>query len=217
MGEDMKSAKEFWDVIGIYNTTLLWLQFVLVGLLIVGTVACFIKKSSSIQVILKIILSGCFGFIGIVFFIICDKSALGRFLGAPVYISIGVMFLIDIWWKRIEFAIPIEGKKKGLTIFLFLIYLLYPLVSYLIGHSYPRIVLYLMPCPLVYYTTVLLSANINKVNSFIYYLLIFWGMTGLPKAIFGAYEDLILFLGGIYALILLIKNYKTISLHNKIL
>lgn len=212
----MKSIEEFWNVIGIYNTTLLWLQLVLIGLLIVGTAACYIKKSSVFQIILKIILAACFEFIGIVFFIICDKSALGHYLGAPVYISIGVMFLIDIWWERIEFAFPLEGRKKGLAIFLFLLYFLYPVVSYLIGHSYPRIVLYLMPCPLVYYTIVLLSTNINKVNSFIYYLLIFWGITGLPKAIFGAYEDLILFLGGVYALILLITNYRAIALHNKI-
>lgn len=212
----MKSVEEFWEVIGIYNSTLLWLQFVLVVLLVVVTAACYARKSSSLQIILKIILAGCFGFIGIIFFIVCDKSALGHFLGAPVYIFIAAMFLIDIWWKRMEFEFPKEANKKRLTIFLFLLYFLYPLVSYLIGHSYPEIVMYLMPCPLVYYTTVLLSTNISKVNSFIYYLLISWGMTGLPKAIFGAYEDLILFLGGIYALILLIKNYKTISAHNKI-
>ncbi|NFQ09351.1 hypothetical protein FDG75_07195 [Clostridium botulinum] len=80
------------------------------------------------------------------------------------------------------------------------------------GHAYPAITTWLMPCPLVVYSITLLVSFSTKVDYKILILLIFWALTGLPKIfMFGVSEDFILFLSGILAIfvwVLIIKERK---------
>ena len=74
---------------------------------------------------------------------------------------------------------------------------LYPLVSFLLGNMFPRMVVYIMPCPLVSFSIVLYSGYKRK-NIVLLVLLALWGVTGIKSFFFNALEDIILLLCGIY-------------------
>ena len=74
-------------------------------------------------------------------------------------------------------------------------------------------ILPVMPCPLTVFAIAMVSAASPKVDKKIFVLLLPWALAGLPKClgVLECYEDCILFAAGVYGLIMLIKDWKTIS------
>jgi hypothetical protein len=77
----------------------------------------------------------------------------------------------------------------------------------MLGNSFPRMVVYIMPCPIVSLSIAFYSIMTRK-NTILLILLTVWGLTGVKAFIVGAYEDTILFLAGIYSLYMTIANIK---------
>ena len=70
-----------------------------------------------------------------------------------------------------------------------------------------------MPCPTTVFALALLAAAIPKVDKKVYILLLVWALPAFGKCLggFDLYEDCVLFWTGVYALIMLIKNWKVIG------
>jgi len=114
---------------------------------------------------------------------------------------IALLFAHDAWKNRTE-----QLRKPTTIQWLFIaMYLLYPFVSIACGHSYPQIVTYIMPCPVVA-ISIALYAGYLKRNKWLLGLLVIWGLTGVKAISFNAYEDLILLAAGIYGIVLLTRN-----------
>jgi hypothetical protein len=69
------------------------------------------------------------------------------------------------------------------------------------------------PCPLTVFAIALAAAAIPHVDKKVYVFLLPWAIMGLPKCLgaLNCYEDCILFATGVYGLILLFKNRKSIG------
>lgn len=208
----MKSAEQFWNVISIYNQQTIWVQIPMTIMLISLVLMALIIRKGWMQTSLKIGLFIVFSWVGIVFFWIYDQSIIGRFFAGPLYILVGVLFLVDAIKQGVVFELPGAKIPRIFTVLFIVLFILYPVASFAFGHRYPSLVTYIMPCPLVVMALTLVTTAKEKVNKLLVVLLLLWAFTGLPKSImFSVYEDLILFMSGVYTVVYYayLKNKKS--------
>ena len=139
------------------------------------------------------------------------------YLGTILFISISILFALDIFMKKIEFRLPEIKYMKYLTLLLVLLVFLYPFIGYALGHVYPQTCTPIMPCPLTVLAIALVAAAIPKVDRKVFVALLPWALLGLPKCL-GAndcYEDCILFLAGVYGIVMLAWKWKQIGPNQK--
>jgi len=205
------STETFWLRVGAYNEATLPIQAVMIIAAVILTYLVFAKPGAKTNVWMKAFLSFAFAWDGVVFFLIFLKNPVSMFTGAPLFIAVSVLFVVDIFTKKTKFHLPDAKWKKGLTIVWLLLVALYPLVGWVFwGHAYPQMLLPLFPCPLTVFAIALVAAATPNMDKKVFIALLPWALMGLPKC-FGAldcYEDCILFAAGIYGLIVLIKNWK---------
>ena len=129
-----------------------------------------------------------------------------------------ILYVLDIYKKKMEFCLPKIGWRKYLTILLIMIIICYPLFGMAFGHYFPKlIVVGTHPCPTAAFTLLLLTTALPQVNRIIYGILLFWAVPfpvfiQIPK--FGVYEDSIMLGIGIYSLIMLITNWRLTGKNN---
>ena len=137
-------------------------------------------------------------FIGIVFFGIYGTEPIQKYFAMPLFVLCGFLFLYEgIWHKSGVLDRPTRAQWVLLAL-----YVLYPLISALLGNRFPTLVTHIMPCPVAYLGLVV-YAGCRRKNVVLLGLLTLWGLTGVKSVIFQAYEDVILLLGGLYGLALL--------------
>ena len=191
-------TQEFWKVIGTYNQETILVQIII---LVVVLLALTLSYTGKIKWMAKFVLGITNLFIGIVFFAFYGTEPIQRYFALPLYLIIGVLFLYDSYKNKED----ILRKSNIWQVLLLLLYLIYPFVSYLLGNRFPKMVTYIMPCPVVS-LSIVVYAGYAKKNVVLLALLTVWGLTGVKSVMFQAYEDIILLLCGIYGLILTIKE-----------
>lgn len=98
-------------------------------------------------------------------------------------------------------------QKPNIVQGILLLCLLYPIVSVLLGNSFPQMVTYIMPCPVVSLSIIVYAGYRNK-NKLLLTLLTIWGLTGIKSVIFNVYEDTILLVCGLYGVASLFKEIR---------
>ncbi len=188
-------ASVFWSVIGAYNRQTVMLQVFLLALLSVAlSVAYRHRRGRPAWLALGV----AHLFIGIVFFGIYGTEPIQKYFAMPLFVLCGFLFLYEgIWHKSGVLDRPTRAQWVLLAL-----YVLYPLISALLGNRFPTLVTHIMPCPVAYLGLVV-YAGCRRKNVVLLGLLTLWGLTGVKSVIFQAYEDVILLLGGLYGLALL--------------
>lgn len=195
------NAEDFWKVIGSYNQETWPIQIVLMVLIVAGLILSYRAKKYWLP---KVILGIANIFIGTVFFLIYGTEPIQHYIAAPLFILIGGLFIFEsIRLKKDNIRKP--NKAEWILAVLFM---LYPVISLLLGNTYPEMVVYIMPCPLVCLSIIVYSFYSTK-NIFLLILLAVWGLTGIKSFFFNAYEDIILLLCGIYCIWLIYKELNT--------
>lgn len=193
-------AQAFWRVIGDYNSQTVIFQFVL---LIFLAVALALSYRGKMKWLAKFALGISNLYIGIVFFGMFGTEPIQKFFALPLYLCCGVLFLFESVRNRDD---ALAKPNKWQTALL-LLYALYPATSLMLGNSFPQMVTYLMPCPIISLSIAVYSGYTKK-NRLLLLLLTIWGLTGVKSIIFQAYEDIILLVCGIYGVYLLWKQVK---------
>ena len=175
-------ATAFWKVIGEYNSQTITVQ---------------IKWSA------KLVLGVANLYIGIVFFGVFGTEPIQFFFALPLYLCCGGLLLFECIKNKDD---VLEKPKRWQSILL-LLFVLYPAISFLLGNTFPQMVTYIMPCPIVSVSIAVYSGYRRK-NRFLLLLLTIWGLTGIKSLIFSAYEDIILLVAGIYGVCLIFNDYK---------
>jgi hypothetical protein len=204
------NVETFWARVGAYNEATWPLQAVMIVIALVLTYRGFAKPSPKTDVWMKAFLSFAFAWDGVVFFLIFLRNPLSMVTGVPLFIIVSILFAVDIFTKRTQFRLPEAKWMKVLTIVWISLVVLYPLIGWSLGHTYPKTLLPLFPCPLTVFAIALVAAAAPRVDKKVFAFLLPWALMGLPKC-FGAldcYEDCILFVSGVYGLIVLIRNWK---------
>jgi hypothetical protein len=214
----MKSAELFWNQIALYNesTFLFELLMILAGIILTGLL--YLKPSNIYNSLMKIYLAFSFAWLGVVFFWGFDKSPIGMFFAGPLFLVIAGLFLSDVLYKKIEFTLPqTKGVRYATFVWWGLVVIGYPVISFLLGHRYPRLTMPYMPCPLTVFALSLLTASLPRIDIKVYILLLVWAALGLPKVVglFDVREDTILFAAGVYGLVLLIKRWPDIKRYSR--
>lgn len=145
-------------------------------------------------------------FIGIAFFAWYGTEPIQKFFALPLYLLCGGLFFYESWRNKEDMI----KRPNLIQITLLLLYLLYPAVSILLGNSFPQMVTYIMPCPVIS-LSIAVYAGYKRKNKVLLTLLTIWGLTGIKSVIFNAYEDIILLIAGIYGVCILFKMYRTKS------
>lgn len=142
-------------------------------------------------------------FIGIVFFAWYGTEPIQRFFAMPLYLLCGSLFLFESWRNRDD----VIEKPNRIQAILLILYLLYPVVSILLGNSFPQMVTHIMPCPVIS-LSIAVYAGYKRKNKLLLILLTIWGLTGIKSVIFNAYEDVILLICGLYGIMLLVEEAR---------
>ena len=211
----MIPAEKWWGIIGEYGSSIWPAQIISISIAIVVVIYLFVTHGKNANLLMKIYLSFSFTWIGIIFFIIQGKGLAGNYFFGTLFTVVAILFVLDIYRKKMEFCLPQAKWQKYLTIFLMLIVICYPLFGMAFGHYFPKLIIIgTHPCPTAAFAVLLLTTALLRVNRIIYGILLFWAVPfpifiQIPK--FGVYEDSIMLGIGIYGLIMLIKNWKLIG------
>lgn len=193
-------AQAFWSVIGNYNEKTWIIQMILLVFLLLAIVLSYMQK---IKWAAKFSLGITNLFIGIGFFAWYGTEPIQKYFALPLYLFVGALFLFESWHNKDDTL----KKFNMLQVILLLLYLFYPFASMLLGNSFPQMVTYIMPCPVIS-LSIAVYAGYERKNKILLALLTIWGLTGVKAIIFHAYEDLILLACGLYGTILLINEIK---------
>ena len=208
----MISSQDWWNVIRNYGQSIYPTQIIVMIIGIVAVIYLVFGSKSKSNVLMKAYLGLCNLWIGIGFFIVLGKgfpSPLKQIQGL-LFVVIGILFIIDIFTKKSNLAFSKFKSKKYLNLGFLLVVFCYPLVGVLLGRSINELIFPgTLPCATAALSLVLLTNSIKKVNLPLYILLLIWAipfpvLIQIPK--FHVYEDSIMFLIGVYALLVLVVS-----------
>ena len=190
----------FWEIIGQYNSQTIIIQIFLFVLLIL---AFFISYIGKIKWLIKLALGIIILYIGISFFGYYGTENIQKYFALPLFIICGLLFIFE----------SIKNKQDSLDklnkwqIILLVMYILYPLISFILGNKFPKTVTYIMPCPIIS-ASIAIYSGYNVKNKLLLMCMALWGLTGIKAFFANAYEDIILLICGIYCIYILIKQRK---------
>ena len=212
----MISAEAWWSIIEAYGARIWPAQavFYIVAILLTGWL--LLKPGQFQNWIIKLYLSIAFAWNGIVFFLILAKDitgdSYGNYLFGSIFIIVSVLFALDLFRQKMQFSLPAAGWHKYATLVLMLLVFCYPLFGIAFGHHFPSLIIPgTFPCPTTAFGLIMLTTALPRVNKIAYILLLLWAIPfppfiQIPK--YGVYEDAIMFISGIYSLILLLRFWK---------
>lgn len=203
----------FWNHVGVYNAATWPVQAVMIVAAAYLTYRVFAKPGAKTDVWMKAFLAFASAWNTIVFFLVFVRSPISMFTGVPLFIIVSVLFVVDIFAKKTHFKLP-EGRwMRGLTIAWIAMAALYPLLGWPLGHTWPKVLLPLFPCPLTVFAIALVAAAVPNTDKKALIVLLPWALMGLPKCfgVLDCYEDCVLFASGVYGLTVLIKHWRSIK------
>lgn len=196
-------AQAFWNVIGNYNEQTWIIQIILFTFMLLAIMLSYMQR---VKWAAKFSLGIVNLFIGIAFFAWYGTEPIQKFFALPLYLLCGGLFLYESWRNKNDMI----KRPNLIQIMLLLLYLIYPVVSMLLGNSFPQMVTYIMPCPVIS-LSIVVYAGYERKNKVLLALLTIWGLTGIKSVIFNAYEDIILLVCGLYGILLFANEAKQLK------
>ena len=212
----MITTEDWWNVLINFNESIMPFQFIWAGIALILTIWFFIKPGKINAILLKVYFMLSFAFISIMFFAIKGQDLPAFVSQAICFGSLAILFTIDLKLNKLQIILPEKLAPKIVMMISVVLVFLYPIIGMLSGHIYPRmIILGTFPCPTVALAIIFATASLSKAEIkwqsigllAIWILLLIWAIP-FPIAIqipqFGAYEDIVMLLIGIYGLVSLI-------------
>ena len=195
----------------VYNNLIFPVQIIMLAVAVVLTYFLFFKPGSIVNKLMKAYLAFAFAWAGLMFPI----YGFSKIIFTIYYLVLASLFIIDIFRAKIEFKLPETNGKKYFVLFLIIsAFVLYPLIEYISGHSYPGIPLFgVAPCPTIIFSLALLIGSIPKVDKKIFILLIIPAISYgfIVPITLGVWADSLLLVSGIYGLFMVVKNCRVIG------
>ena len=193
-------VNNFWEIIGKYNDKTIIIQIVL---FVIGIFSFILSYTGRIKWIIKLTLGIIIIFVGIVHFGYYGTEMIQKYFAFPLFIISGLLFIFE----SIKNKQDILGKINKIQFILLILYLLYPIISIILGNRFPKMVTLIMPCPIISVSIVIYSAYRIK-NKLLLVCMLLWGLTGVKAFVANAYEDIILLICGIYCIYVLINQIR---------
>jgi hypothetical protein len=145
----------------------------------------------------------------IVFFTTINKVA---YLFGGLFIIQGVLFLIFGIFRN-KFSFQFKKDKYGITGICLILFalIIYPVLGYFLGHTYPSSPTFGLPCPTTIFTFGMILLNQKKCPIFILIIPFIWSITGFIAVFqFGVLEDSSLLIASLITTSLLIYHNKNL-------
>ncbi|ULQ54311.1 DUF6064 family protein [Flavihumibacter fluvii] len=193
------TIEQFLQVFKDYNLSI-WpgqIIFYLLGIIILFFT---IKKTSYSNLVINIILSFLWLWMGIIYHLIFFTAInKGAYLFGFIYIIHSMLTLYYGAFKSTltyHFTYSFYSFTGGLLICYALIF--YPIIGFFVGHSYPAAPTFGLPCPTTIFTLGLYLLTETKMPKFMLIIPTLWSFIGYSAAFqFGILEDIGLLISGI--------------------
>lgn len=202
---------EFLNIFVKYNESIFPLQ-ILFFIAALYLLYVLLRDKENSGIIISSVLAFYWLWIGIYYHLILFTSI------NPAAYAFGVIFILQGIFFLIEGVIRDNLKFKlnrdlyGYTGMVFILYslIIYPILGYLLGHSYPANPTFGLPCPTTIFTFGMLLFLNKRFQYYILAIPLIWSLIGTTAAFrLTIYEDLGLFIAGVIGTIFLfLKNKK---------
>ena len=214
--DNMISKGEFWKIMESYGAIIWPIQFILYFIALLMIAWLIIKPGNVQNVILKIYLAIVFAWNSLFFYLLYAKGMAGNSMGSYfngfMFLLVSILFIFDIFKNEMVFILPKKGWPNLVTYTLITLVFLYPLLGIISGYNLSSLIMPgAYPCPTTAFAILVLIHGLPKINKVIFVILLFCAIPFTPFmqiAQYGVYEDIILFVSGIYGLIMLIRYWK---------
>ena len=206
----MLTKQEWWNNMAEYNSIIWPGQYIMLTIAAIIVLFVLLKPSKTSSILMKLYMVIAFGWIGIGF----SGVISGNYAGTVLFSSIALFFSVDLYKQKLQFVLPKNNSQRVLSLILLLIIFSYPLFGLALGNDSSEIFMIgTYPCPTTSLALVMMTFAFPKINKTLYGLLLFWAMMSIPAILmYSVFEDTILFISGIFGLIMLVKNWKTTKL-----
>jgi hypothetical protein len=159
------SAEQFLQFFAHYNQHIFPLQIVVYAGALAVLIFVFFKRRQTANIAAKAYLGFLWLWTGIVFFFFFfNEEGLFSYIVGSLFIIEGLLFVTDIFLKKIDFTTNLEHWQKYAALFFICFSLLfYYAIGCAVGHVYPKAPAFgVTPCPLTLFTLALLLLTIKK-------------------------------------------------------
>ena len=179
----------FWNTIASYNAATWPAQLALVLAAVVLTLLLYFRPSPAVRTAMKIFMALLnFWIAGVYYLVYCEPREHHDLLA----LFWAIMGCIHTAFAALLFVMP----------------LVYPLFSLLLGRTFPMITSPVMPCSVAVFTIGLMLAFSERINIVLAMFLCHWALIGLSKVyFFGIPEDYLLACSIVPALYLFFREY----------
>jgi len=205
------SAEQFIEVFRIYNESVFPAQIILFAISLVVIYLVF-KPTSISNKIISSVLAFFWLWMGVVyhlvFFTTINKAA---YLFGAIFTLQSILFLTyGVFQTKLSFKFSFDIVGTTGLILNFFALVVYPILGYVFGHSYPSSPTFGLPCPTTIFTLGLLLLMDKKCPVAILIIPFVWSVIGFTAAFnFGIYEDTGLLVSGLLAVpMILVRNKK---------
>jgi len=205
------TQEQFLNVFTQYNISVFPLQIVFIALSIIA-LWLVIKKSPVSDRIILLILSFFWFWIGIVYHILFFSSInpLAYVFGVLFIVEAVLLFYFGVIRKQVEFHLA--QNRYAITGLILIVYALviYPIIGTYLGHGYPRLPTFGLPCPTTIFTFGIFLMADKKFPLSLLVIPLIWSIIGFFAALsLGITEDYMLLVAGVAGTALIImKNRK---------
>ena len=202
------TSEQFFDVFRLYNETVWPAQFVL-NLLAVTAVALCIWRPRQSGRLISAILALLWAWTGIayhlVFFTTINKAAYA--FGAVMFAGSAAFFWAGVVNEQLAYTTANAVHRIVGSVLLVYALILYPLVSGALGHAYPHMPTFGLPCPTTIFTIGMLCLLAAPFPKYVLAAPILWAAIGSQATfLLGVYADLGLLVAGVVALFLFFES-----------
>lgn len=196
----------FWDTIAAYNLATWPVQIALTLTGAVLTLLLRYRPSSAVRTAMKVFMALLnFWIAGVYYLVYCEPREYHGML-ALFWAIMGCIWVYDLIVKHA--SLGRTGHHTTFAAVLLLLPLAYPLLSLLLGRTFPAITTPVMPCSVAVFTLALMLAFSERVNIVLAMFLCHWALIGLSKVyFFGIPEDYLLACSVVPALYLFFREY----------
>ena len=210
------TTEQFLGVFEKYNLSVYPAQLVFFILALTVTILTFVKFRgagkifSSVLALFWIWMGAVYH---IIFFAAINKPA---YLFGVLFIFQGGLFIYEwIIKKNLSFEFKFSFYSVAGLVLIVYALLIYPVLGYLSGHTYPKAPAFGLPCPTTIFTLGLLLSSASRVRLYILAVPFLWSLIGASAAFkLGIKEDFGLLAAGILTLVLTIVRNKQIASSN---
>lgn len=196
------STEQFLDVFGQYNSDVWPMQVAFYALAMLALYFLFVSHQRRDRII-NLVLTILWIWMGLVYHIMYFSEI------NPVAMVFGIMFILQglifgyfgIFKKQIQYRA--DKNISGAMGMILVVYglFIYPVLSNSLGHLYPKMPTFGLPCPTAIFTYGMLLFSIYRIPWYIYFIALLWAAIGFSAAIaLSMTEDLALGFAAVIAL-----------------